>query len=320
MTLTFLTPYGALVAIAALVPLAVFWTRARRARSVRAALGLREPRRRAAVATAGSLALIPLLLGVASAQPVLDLTRTRPERTDAEIFIVLDTSRSMLASATPSAPTRYDRAVDTAREVRDEFGRIPIGLASITDRTLPHVFPTTDARVFFTALERSIGIERPPPAFFYTTHATTLGSLRVVPERNFFAPSARKRLLIVLTDGETREAGPVYARAFRRRPQIKTLFVRFWSPEERIYETGIAESGYKPDPEVAAALPRAAELVGGAVYEEDALGEAVEAGRSFLGDGPTTDREREGERLALMPFATAVVLLPLAFVLRRRNL
>jgi hypothetical protein len=106
--------------------------------------------------------------------------------------------------------------------------------------------------VLSTALDRSMGIERPPPAFFYTTHATTLGSLRVVPERNFFSPSARKRVLIVLTDGETREVGPRYARA-------------------------------------------------------------------FLGDGPTADRPREGEKLALMPYATALVLVPLAVVLRRRN-
>jgi hypothetical protein len=316
---TFLTPFGALVALAVVVPLGVLLGRERRARRIRASLSLDEPRRLPAIATASAVAAIPLLLGLAAAQPVLDLTRTRPERTDAEIFVVLDTSRSMLASASPEAPTRYERAKDAFRTFRDRFGDVPIGLASITDRTLPHVFPTTDARVLATALDRSMGIERPPPAFFYTTHATTLGSLRVVPERNFFSPSARKRVLMVLTDGETREVGPLYARAFRRRPQIEALFVRFWDSGERIYETGIAEAGYKPDERSAASIERAADAVGGRVFEEDALDDAVDAAREFLGEGPTAARPREGEKLALMPYATGLALLPLAVVLRRRN-
>ena len=319
MDLTFLTPFGALVALAAAAPLGVLVTRERRARVVRGGLELGEPRRGPALATATAVVAIPVLLGIASAQPVLDLTRTRPERTDAEIFVVLDTSRSMLASASPEEPTRYERAKDAVRAIRDRFGTVPIGLASITDRTLPHVFPTTDARVLFTALDRSMGIERPPPAFFYTTHATTLGSLRVVPERNFFSPSARKRVLIVLTDGETREVGPRYARAFRRRPAIGVLFVRFWDADERIYETGIAEAGYKPDERSAASLRRAADAVGGRMFDEDEVDGAVEAARASLGDGPTVDRPRKGEKLALMPYATALALLPLAVVLRRRN-
>jgi hypothetical protein len=318
--LTFLTPFGGLIALGALVPLGVLLGRERRARRVRAGLGLAEPRRAPAAATASAVATVPLLLGLAAAQPVLDLTRTRPERTDAEIFVVLDTSRSMLASASPDAPTRYERAKEAFRALRDRFAHVPIGLASITDRTLPHVFPTTDGRVLLTALDRSLGIERPPPAFFYTTHATTLGSLRVVPERNFFSPSARRRVLIVLTDGETREVGPRYGRAFRRRPLIDVLFVRFWDGDERIYETGIPEAGYKPDERSSASLRRAADAVGGRVFGEDALGDAAEAARAYLGDGPTADRPREGEKLALMPYATGLTLLPLAVVLRRRNL
>jgi hypothetical protein len=264
---------------------------------------------------------VPLLLAVAAAQPVLDLTRTRPERTDAELYVVLDTSRSMLASAGADAPTRYVRANEASARLASAFGEVPIGLASVTDRTLLHVLPTTDSRVYLSALDRSIGIERPPPAFFYSTHATTLGSLASVPTGNFFTPTARKRLLIVLTDGETLKPGPQLARAFRRaRVPVETYFLRFWSEDERIYETGIAEAGYRPDARIAAEVDRAAALIGGRVFEEDELEELIGAGKAFLGEGPTLEREREGERLALMPYATALALLPLALVLRRRNL
>ena len=321
MTLTFLTPLGALVALAALIPLGAFIARERRARRVRRALGLAEPRRVTPATTGAALVVVPALLALAAAQPVLDMTRTRPERTDAEILVVLDTSRSMLASASPDADTRYERATEVAQEIAHAFGDVPFGLASITDRTLPHVLPTTDARVYLSALRRSVGIERPPPAFFYTTHATTLGALRVVPTRGFFSPQARKRALIVLTDGETREVGPRFGLAFRRaRRPVETYFVRFWSAEERIYESGIAEAGYKPDADTAAAVERAAEAIGGHVYEENETAEVLDAVEAYLGDGPTRDREREGEKLALMPYATALALLPLGLVLRRRNL
>jgi von Willebrand factor type A domain len=319
-SLSFLTPFGALVALAALLPVAVWLTRERRARAVRRSLRLDEPTRGGVVGVGVALAALPVLLGIAAAQPVLDTTRTRPERTDAELLVVVDTSRSMLASASPGSATRYARATAVARDLATSFRTVPLGLASITDRVLPHVFPTSDSRVFLSALQESIGIERPPPAYFYTTQATTLGELQVVPTRSFFSPTAKKRVLIVLTDGETRETGPRFARAFQRTPHVQTFFARFWHREERIYESGIAEAAYKPDPKVAAGLDRAAEKIDARVFEEDETGELVSAAKAYLGDGPTRPREREGEKLALMPFATALAGLPLLVVLRRRNL
>ncbi len=181
------------------------------------------------------------------------------------------------------------------------------------------MFPTSDARVFVSALQESIGVERPPPAYFYTTQATTLAALQVVPTRNFFSPTAKKRVLIVLTDGETRETGPRFARAFRRGHHVETFFLRFWDRDERIYASGVAEAAYKPDPRIAAGVDRAADKIGARVYEEDDAGELVAAVKAYLGNGPTRPLEREGEKLALMPFATAIAGLPLLIVLRRRN-
>jgi von Willebrand factor type A domain len=315
----FLTPLGALFALAAFVPLAVFVARQRRAGRIRGALGLAEPSLASRVPLALALAAVPGLIGLAAAQPIVEESRSRPERIDAEAFVVLDVTRSMLASVDPEAPTRFDRARDLAVRLRDEFPEVPMGVVSLTDRLLPHAFPTTDRRVFVATVEDAVDIERPGPAIGGTL-ATGLGALSSVPELNYFAPRARKRLLVVLTDGETLPVKQSLAAAFQRRPRVETVFVQFWDPAERIYEIGIAEGGYRPQPGAEATLARVASLVDGRVFSEDETDRTIAAARGILGEGVMRERRLEGERLALMPYVTLAAFLPLAFVLLRRNL
>jgi hypothetical protein len=320
MDIAFLTPQAALFAISALVPLAAFVVRERRGIRIRAHLGLAEPRRFALLALVLALLAVPALLAVAAAQPVVESTRSVPERVDAEAFIVIDTSRSMLASARPGSPTRIERARVIADRLRARFPEVPAGIASLTDRLLPHVFPTTDTRVFQTALAESIDVERPPPEAFYTTVATGLDQLAVVPERRYFSPTATKRLLLVLTDGETRPVGSELARAFSRRPQVKTIFIRMGNPDERIYVSGVPEGAYRPLPGSETALTRTAALVGGQAFSEQQVDAAGDAAVADLGSGKTKAHLIEGERKALMPYLALAALLPLGFVLLRRNL
>jgi von Willebrand factor type A domain len=315
----FLTPLAALFALAALVPLAVFLGRQRRAGAIRRMLGLAEPSRASRVPLALALAAVPGLLGLAAAQPVIEQSRSRPERTDAEAFVVLDISRSMLAAADVEAPTRLDRARRVAVRLRDELPEVPIGIVSLTDRLLPHAFPTTDRRVFVDTIEDAIGIERPGPNLFSTV-ATSLGALASVPKLSYFSPRARKRVLVVLTDGETLPVKQELARAFQVRPRIETVFVHLWDADERIYATGVAESGYRPMHGAGAALERVASLVGGRVFSEDEAEEVAATAREVMGEGKTRRRELEGERLALMPYVTLAAALPLGFLLLRRNI
>jgi len=183
------TPLGLLFVLTALVPLAVFALRLRRVGETRRALGLEQPRLRSHLPLVGALVAVPALLGLASAQPVLETTKTVRQRTDVQAFVVVDVSRSMLASRAPGAPTRLDRAKDLAATLRQELPEVPFGIASLTDRVLPQLFPTSDARVFDATLERAVRAENPPPAV-YATVATKLGSLRAVPEQSYFSPSA----------------------------------------------------------------------------------------------------------------------------------
>lgn len=319
MDLGFVTPLGSLFALMALVPLAVHVLRRRRLSQIARRLGLGPGSVWESAPIVAALVAVPALLGVAAAQPVVTTSRTVQERTDAEAFVVLDVTRSMLAGAEPGAPTRFERARRVAQELRNVAPDVPFGVGSVTDRTLPHLFPTTDARVFTATLQEAIGVEQPPPSIVSVTLATNLNQLGAVPERNFFSASARKRVLVVLTDGETEPLGVGLGKAFGRRPRIETVFVRFGTPDERIYETGIAEGGYEPRTGSSAALARAMSLVGGQLYTEGEVAEAAAAVRSAVGEGPTVSRQQESGRLALMPWVTLAVLVPLAVVLLSRN-
>ncbi len=321
MEIALLTPLAALFALAALVPLAVFLGRERDVRRIRASLWLAEPSRRSRLSVAVALVAVCALLGLAAAQPVVATTRVLPERTDAQVFVVLDTSRSMLASAEPGAPTRFERARSLAIALGDRLPEVPIGVASITDDLLPHLFPTTDRRVFVATIEKSIDVERPPPSTLATV-ATALEGLASAPTKNYFPQSAQRRVLVVFTDGETRpvEFPSEFATAFRKAPRVQTVFVRLWGANERIYETGVAEVGYRPDPASEADLAQIASLAGGRVVSEGDAGDLGQVVSDLLGTGPTIDREHEGRRRALMPWITLAALLPLGFVLLRRNL
>ena len=249
MELSFLTPLAGLFVVVALAPLLVWRARERRLRSVRGALRLEEPSRRSQLWLVAALAGICALLALAAAQPVVATTRKLPERTDAQVFFVLDTSRSMHASLGRDEPTRFERGRAIALAVRDALPEVPMGLASMTDGVLPHLFPTTDRRVFVQTSEDSIDIERPPPRYSATL-ATALEGIGDVPRLNYFAPAAKKRVLVVLSDAESRplETAHEFDEAFQKKPEIETIFVRLWDEEERIYLTGVAEVGYEPDP------------------------------------------------------------------------
>jgi hypothetical protein len=297
----------------------VYRSRERRTRRLREALRLPEPTPRSRLTLVAAIAGVCGLLALAATQPVVATTRSLPERTDAQVFVVLDTSRSMLASASPGAPTRFQRGRDVALALRDALPEVPMGIASSTSQVLPHLFPTTDRRVFQATMEDSIDIERPPPSYSATL-ATNLGGLSAVPTLNYFPKTVRKRVLVVLTDGETQplESPGDFGKAFGVKPPVHTIVVRLWDEDERIFETGTAEVGYRPlvgD----ALLQQIASLAKAEVLPEADAGALPGMVTELVGTGPTTTREHEGRRRALMPWITLAAVFPLGFVLFRRN-
>jgi hypothetical protein len=320
MTLSLLTPLGVLLAIGLLVPLVALRRARRKATRVRATLGVVEPARRSLMLPLVGLVLGGVLLGLAAAQPVLAWTRDRPVRTDAEAFIVFDISRSMLARRDLHSPTRLERAKDAAATLRASVSDVPVGVASLTDRVLPHLFPTSDEDVFAATVQRSIGIEQPPPRASFLTGATSLNALATLRGLHYFTPTSTKRLAIVLTDGESQPVSNArIGGLFRRTPPIEVVFVQFWGEDEHVFTRGVPEPQYRADPAARAALDRLAASAHGAVYSEAQVGEAASKARELLGSGPTVVQGEQAGHVALAPYLAAAALLPFGLLLWRRD-
>ena len=319
MGVSFLTPVAVLFGLVAVIPVAMFASRRRRAERIQRMLGLSTAPPHGWLLLAVSLAAVPVLVGVAAAQPVVTSTRTVPQRTDAEVFVVMDTSRSMLASASTGDATRLDRAKEQATALQEALQDIPLGIASMTDRVLPHLFPTVDRRVYRETMTEAVGIERPPPSTSFGTTVTTLDSLGVIPTLAFFGPAAKKRAVVVFTDGESQPISTLGS-DFAETPRIDVTFVKIGDASERIYESGLPEAGYEADRNASATLAEAAGVVQGRVVGEGDVAGAAAAVREAVGEGPSMERRIEGNRQALMPWVALLAAIPLGLVLYRRNL
>jgi len=321
MHVALLTPEAALLAVGAIVPLALLLDGEKRAELVRLALGLGSASAGAPRVLAGSIAAIVVLLAIACAQPVIDVKSGVRSRQDTEVWFVLDTSRSMLASRSLDEPTRFARAIADAKAIRDDLREVPSGVASLTDRLLPHVFPTEDAGVFQAVLDRVLGIDKPPPATFNVT-ATTLGSLSALANRNMYTREVRNRIAIVFTDAESRPfASASIGEIFHRSPGVRTVFVRYGDISERVFTLdGGAESGYSPDPNAPRTLRLLADATGGEAFVEGQPRDVAAAVRRAIGRGKTEVSDDDRREIPLAPYAVALAFVPLGLLLWRRNL
>jgi hypothetical protein len=318
----FLTPLGWLLAVGALLPLSAFVLAELRERRVRRALQLDPATMQSRLPLALSLLALPLLLGAAAAQPVLESSHKHKVIGDAEVYIVFDTSRSMLAAAGPQSPDRFERARREALDVRRALPDVSVGIASLTNRLLPHLFPTTDQSAFASTVEQSIGIERPPPDQTGRLNVTNYAPLAFMERDNFFAAKTVRRLAIVFTDGETTFAPPEdLAQALAEPPGVQVVFVHVAEPGERVFDkSGLPEATYHADAESGRRLQSLARLLHGQSFEENQLGGVTAAARDALGNGVRVDSGTERESYPLAPYVALAGFVPLAFVLRRRNL
>jgi hypothetical protein len=319
MDVTFLTPVAGLVALLVALPLAAMLLTERRVSEVRRALRLPEPRASKPLA-AIALVVLAALLGLGAAQPAVDTTEDRLARADAEIYVVIDTSRSMLAAPAAGEQTRFERAQQAALRVRRELPEIPIGLASLTDRVLPHLLSGVNQTAFEATLKRAMGVDRPPPLQRSNRVASTFDALRAIPTRNFFAPQATKRLVVFLTDGESRVFNPRRMKASFRTKATGLVVVRFWKERERVFRAdGSPELQYRADPASGEAVRTLAGAVGGRAFGEDELDEVVAVAEEFVGKGEAEPLGQDTSRTTLAPYLFLSAFVPLGFLLWRRN-
>ena len=304
--MTFAEPPAALAALAGVVPVGVAVLRLRAARRARRALGLREPRLLRQLVRPVLLVCLFGLLGAAAARPDVRRERERTTRTDVQVIVALDSSRSMLAASRRGTPERWQRARAFAHRLQAELPGVPIGLSSLTNRLLPYLFPTSDPRAYDLVLDEAYGIERPPPGLTLDHWVTVFEPLNGVVHHRFFSAGVHNRVLVVLSDVE---AHPFDARVLLRnleRSGTTPVVVRFWHAGERIFRPGA--QGYRASqPDALGALRRD----GWPAFSETQLTAAAAFVRRTVGTGPVARIGYRRDDLHLAPFLAAAALLPL---------
>jgi hypothetical protein len=317
--MNFLSPLAALVALAVVLPLAAYALLEVRARRVSQRIGLEPPPLRSRLGVPGAIAVVAAFLGIAAAQPVISGEQAHTGRSDAQVFVLFDTSRSMLARTQAASPTRLQRAKQLALELRHGISDVPVGIASLTDRALPHLFPTLDSEVFESTLRDAIGIQRPPPSGTedLATDFSTLGDLGT---NNYYGDNASRRLLVIFSDGESKYFDDVQLKKDFEKGGVHIFFVHTWHPDEKIYlGRNNVDPGYRPDEQSVQEAQRVAADGGGEVLPENGS-RLVSQAKAFLGKGAQTKVREQRTRISLGPYVALAALLPLGFVLLRRNL
>jgi VWA domain-containing protein len=309
-SISFLTPWAGLLGLLALLPLGALVLAERRLGRARRALRLPSPDggdrvRRGALGVA-----VVLLLVLTAMQPALETTTALRARTDAQAFVVLDTSRSMLAAPSPGAPTRLRTARRDALALVNRLPGIPVGVATFTDRVLPDLFPTSDTAAFDSVVD-AVRIESPPPREVNTV-ATDFDALTALATQGFFTTRAKRRAVVLVTDGESRAFDPAAVAGTLSQNGIRLAVVRVGGGGDRVWKpNGKPEANYRPDPAGAetslARLRAAAGETGGA--------DAASLVSRALGRGPTERVGVEPRSQTLAPFAAILALVPLALLL-----
>ena len=183
MDVTFLTPLAGLVALLVALPLAVMLLTERRVcRGARARCGCpsRGPRGRWPRSRSSSS---PRCSGSErrsrrSTRTEDRLARGRRRGVRRLRHLALD---ARLRGA--QARTRGSRALRPPRcACAASCPRSRSGLASLTDRVLPHLLATTNQAAFEATVRRTLGVDRPPPLQRANRVASTFDALRVRPD------------------------------------------------------------------------------------------------------------------------------------------
>jgi hypothetical protein len=315
---SFLTPLAALFGLAVVVPLGALLLTERRARQVRQVLRLAAGRR-ALLPVVIALVLLPMLVAVAAAQPVVVRQQNVSERADAQAFVLIDTSLSMQAASSRHSADRLARAKALATKLERALPDVPFGIATMTDRSLPDLMPTVDQTVFSRTIDQSVAINSPPPSQPHQGRATTFDALAPLVQSNFYSAGVQRRLLVVFTDGESAKISPLLRLELQRR--VAPVFVHVWEPGEHIYKAnGKEDPRYSADPTSTAQLDQMARLTDGHLFTEHDLGGIERAARAAVGRAQTHTFVSAYARVPLAPWFVLAAIVPLAFLLWRRNL
>jgi hypothetical protein len=311
--LVFLTPQAALVGLAFLAPLVALAFRWRAAGRVRSILGRRRPGPAALLARPAALIALGVLVAAAAAQPMIRTTDSTRVRTDAELYLTFDVSRSMLAAAEPRGVVRMERARALGKKVHASLRDVPTGVATLTNRMMPLLFPTGDARGATAVIDHSLRIMQPQPENYTAARASSLAALSLAADRSYFNPGSRKRVLVVFSDLDSDFFSLEGTLRLLRRHRIEPFLVRVAAPGERVYDAAGRPYAYVSESTVTVDGLRDANWH---AFEEDETARLITEIRSYLGAGPVgTSGLVESQRSLAPLLALAALALAAALVL-----
>jgi hypothetical protein len=310
--MAFLTPsafpvIGCVLLVAAAL---VLWTGRQATRARR--LGFRASR---VPAASGLVAVaVMLLVALAAAQPALLRAAPSPSRDDVQVWITLDTSNSMLAAAAPGAENRLRQAQRSAVALRHQLGGLKVGLAVMTSRVLPLLPPTADEDAFAAVAGNSVQPNTPKPLALELAPgnlSTGFSSLAQVPELNFYG-NAKRKLMIVISDMETRRfSANGVATAFASH-HIGLLLVQAGSARDRVWINGVADPTYRPQRSQAGEVARLAHAgAGGRVFTIGGTSAVAKRVRVLAGRGPSSAGDATQRRYVLLSPYLLLAALPL---------
>jgi hypothetical protein len=280
--LVFLSPSAALVGLAFLVPLTMLAWRERVGSRARRQLGLQRPSRVRVLARPLALVVLGALVGVTAAQPAIRRSASVPMRADAELYLTFDVTRSMLARQALDEPVRLERSRALAREIHAGLLDVPTGVATLTNRMMPLLFPTGDERGVSAVLANSVRIMQPQPARLTAPRATQLGVLTLAADRSYYNPEAKRRALVVFSDLDTDYFSLEATLKLLRAHDIEPFVVRVAAAGEQIFDQKGQPLSYRSVSTVSVAQLRRA---GWHAFEENQAQRAVSEIQAYLGTG-----------------------------------
>jgi hypothetical protein len=328
----------ALFALGLLAPLAGFeWIRLRRERRAARAVGLQPQLLWLGLRNGVCAGVVIALAAFAASEPSLQQTKRVQLRADAEVYLFVDSSASMLASASSNSPTRLQQA----RSASADFARglpadLPLGAGALPQSPLPLTAPNGDRQLFLTAIDRMTTPGTLPEHLYGGLTATDFSNLTTLTSTHFFLPKTRRRIVVVLSDGEGPSFDAASTAASLKHAHIRLVFVRFGSPQDRIWlhpsgRRPVIDTKYTPDLTDLGEVHLLAGETGGGFYDQRGVGEAVDKVNRLAGHG----RDRSAEPLSLyadslgpyvllatLPFLAWLAggLLPLSTPLKARSL
>ena len=182
--------------------------------------------------------------------------------------------------------------------MRQAFPQVPTGIASLTNRVLPYVFPTTSDGALEEVLHRGYGIERPPPEVTSGEEISTFDALDDVAHHDFYGAQVKKRVLLVLSDAETLPFRIKHVGVDLERAGIRTVVVRFWRPDERIFRLDNRTERYRPSAPHELDVLRAR---GWTAFDETQFAAVRQVVAGTVGHGPRAHRRARAARPAGRP-------------------